>query len=80
MFSFLWFMFFKSQNCHIVNVDGTDAKFSQSLLTPDAEVQLDDTFHRTQKTAVLNTNGVFFATFTYMTLEENAEGLTSIFF
>lgn len=38
------------------------------------------TLHRTQKTAVLNTNPIFFTTATYMTLEENAKGLTSIFF
>lgn len=33
-----------------------------------------------KKTAVLNTNPVFFTTATYMTLEENAKGLTSILF
>lgn len=37
---------------------GLMQSFSPSLLTPDAEVQLDDAFPRTQKTAVLNTNGV----------------------
>lgn len=65
---------------YILYVDGTDANFHQNLLTSDAEVQTVDTFHRTQKTAVLNTNLVFFTTATCMTLEENAKGLTSIFF
>lgn len=65
---------------YILYADGTGANFHQNLLTSDAEVQTVDTLHRTQKTAVLNTNLVFFTTATYMTLEENAKGLTSIFF
>lgn len=65
---------------YIHYVDGTVANFHQNSLTSDAEVQTVDTLHRTQKTAVLNTNPVFFTTATYMTLEENAKGLTSIFF
>lgn len=65
---------------YIVYVDGTDANVHQNLLTSDAEVQTADTLHRTQKTAVLHTKPVFFTTATYMALEENAKGLTSIFF
>lgn len=52
--------------------------FIKNLLTSDAEVQTVDALHRTQKTAVLNTN-LFFITATYMTLEENVKGLTSFF-
>lgn len=65
---------------YILYVDGTDANFHPNLLTSDAEVQTVDTLHRTQKTAVLNTNPVFFSTATYMTLEENAKGLTAFYF
>lgn len=60
-------------------MDGTDANFHQNLLTSDVEVQTVDTLHRTQKTAVLNTNPVFCTTATYLTLAENAKGLSSFF-
>lgn len=58
---------------YILYVDGTDANFYQNLLTSDAEVQTVDILHRTQMTAVLNTNLVFFNTATYTTLEEKYE-------
>lgn len=60
----------------ILYVDGTDANCHQNLLTSDAEVQTVDTLHRTQKTAVLSTNPVFF---TYTTLEENARRADFLF-
>lgn len=55
-----WFIFFFPSHMYILYVDGTDANFHQNLLTSDAEVQALDTLHRTQKTAVLSTNPVFF--------------------
>lgn len=75
----MFFQVTKSSYVHSY-VDGTDANFHQNLLTSDAEVQTVDTLHRTQKTAVLNTNPVFCTTATYLTLEENAKGLTFFFF
>lgn len=70
-----WFMFPKSQNRHmsILYVDGTDANVHQNLLTSNAEVQT--VASQDTKDCSLKYN-----TTTCMTLEENAKGLTSIFF
>lgn len=68
--------FSKSQNLHmyIRFVDGTDATVDQNLLTSDAEVQT--VAPQDTKDCSLKYN----TTTTYMTLEENMKGLTSIFF
>lgn len=68
--------FSKSQNLHmfILFVEGTDASVDPNLLTSDAVVQT--VAPQDTKDCSLKYN----TTTTYMTLEENVKGLTSIFF